>query len=581
MRIFIAFEDVRLPLDVRSRQTIGDVKVALRDHFKLNSSHVEDKILQLTYAGATLQDDWVCSDIGITSGATVKSALRESDKPVLNIHCAHNGDAIYIREQIEPSKTTVHYLRELIASKTGLPVSVFRLVAANEKEMFDGHLLKSYGVVVGSSIKLHVWDGWADLLIAASNGHTKKVIQNASHDEQVMRFQFRVACHMAAHFGHVDLANSMTNPKIGSVKPEEPVGLHPSKLWCKPSSHVDAWKCPVHVAVERGKLNVLRIFVQNNICCLIAKNGSGLTPIQSACRYNQTECLSYLTSKLYSSHTENSVTLAVVIVIKVRKWCERARERVLIGQGAFPSSLKRRPYKAQATVESGIQVDGFGVSNMTSRSKILEYASQSLHYTSQTLNHTSHLKQPITELISLTTRNSSNNASIKKGFSPDGAKLPGLNKLKSPRRIYEGDVTESSSYIQTPKPTNQLPSIDNEKRMKTRGGNTRRGNIVEGGLSLPAVSAENTLRPFFHVSSKVINPVTSTLEIFDKYRHLPARENAIQCMIVASTFKDKVWLRQVDLAVLLARRNVHTSLQRHRDRCRSIPTVASSPIKVR
>uniref|UniRef100_F6XX25 Ubiquitin-like domain-containing protein n=1 Tax=Ciona intestinalis TaxID=7719 RepID=F6XX25_CIOIN len=119
--------------------------------FQLNSSHVEDKILQLTYAGATLQDDWVCSDIGITSGATVKSALRESDKPVLNIHCAHNGDAIYIREQIEPSKTTVHYLRELIASKTGLPVSVFRLVAANEKEMFDGHLLKSYGVVVGSS----------------------------------------------------------------------------------------------------------------------------------------------------------------------------------------------------------------------------------------------------------------------------------------------------------------------------------------------------------------------------------------------------------------------------------------------
>ena len=35
MRIFIAFEDVRLPLDVQSGQTVGDVKQVLRDHFKV------------------------------------------------------------------------------------------------------------------------------------------------------------------------------------------------------------------------------------------------------------------------------------------------------------------------------------------------------------------------------------------------------------------------------------------------------------------------------------------------------------------------------------------------------------------
>ena len=58
---------------------------------QLNSSHVEDKILQLTYAGAILHDSWVCSDLGISSGATVKSALRDSDKPVLHIDCPFNG----------------------------------------------------------------------------------------------------------------------------------------------------------------------------------------------------------------------------------------------------------------------------------------------------------------------------------------------------------------------------------------------------------------------------------------------------------------------------------------------------------
>ena len=50
---------------------------------------------------------------------------------------------------------------------------------------------------------------------------------------QIAKYQFRVACYIAAHFGHVDLANSLINPKRGAVKPEEPVGQHPGKLWSK------------------------------------------------------------------------------------------------------------------------------------------------------------------------------------------------------------------------------------------------------------------------------------------------------------------------------------------------------------
>ena len=57
------------------------------------------------------------------------------------------------------------------------------------------------------------------------------------------------------------------------------------------------------------------------------------------------ESLQYLTSKLYGSYTENNVTLATMIVIRLRKWSERARERVLVKYGAFLSSSRRRPYK--------------------------------------------------------------------------------------------------------------------------------------------------------------------------------------------------------------------------------------------
>ena len=113
----------------------------------------------------------------------------------------------------------------------------------------------------------------------------------------------------------------------------------------------------------------------------------------------------------------------------------------------------------------------------------------------------------------------------------------------------------------------------------------RRANIIEGALSLPAVSVENTLRPFFYVSSRVTNPIAVTLDIFEKYREISARESAINCMIVSSTFKDKAWLRQVDMAVSLAKRNVHNSLNRSREQeereNRGLPTVAANPIKVR
>lgn len=53
------------------------------------------------------------------------------------------------------------------------------------------------------------------------------------------KFQFRVACYIAAHFGYVDLANSMIHPKLGGVKPEEPVGEHPSRLWSKVRVPID------------------------------------------------------------------------------------------------------------------------------------------------------------------------------------------------------------------------------------------------------------------------------------------------------------------------------------------------------
>ncbi|CAK8688855.1 protein ANKUB1-like [Clavelina lepadiformis] len=596
MRIFVAFEDVRLPLDVQPGQSVGDVKTVLRDYFKLNSSHMEDKILQLTYAGAILNDAWICSDIGISSGATVKSLLKDSDKPVLHINCAFNDDIIAIREQIDHSKTSVKSLREMVSKKTGLPVSVFRLCTPNGEEMFDGHTLHEYKVTLGTTITLHVWDGWCDLLAAAIRGHTKRVYRYASTDEQIARFQYRVACYIAAHFGHVDLANSLINPRFGGVKPEEPVGQHPTKLWSIAAHHPDIWKCPVHEAAQCGKVNVLRIFVQNNICCLVAKDSNGHTPIQVCCKYDQTDSILYLSSKLYSSYTENNVTLPMFVVIRCRKWCEKARDKVLSRLGAYCSSMKRRSYKGISLVGHGVLVDGYGENWMHSKAKASEavYLSQmesgvALHdissiatrqhgrhqYSKQNSNKFSPVKSLHDRKHLISIGSSTLLPQAKDSRFPSLSRSRKYSSRDSDEPRDEGAYSPAS-YIHTPK-------LQSSKQTQ-QPQNLRNKKTVEAAISLPAVSVENTLRPFFHVSSRIENPVLHTMKVFENYRDLCPRDNAIHCMSVASTFKDKAWLRQVDLAISLAKRGVLNCLVANESAVRPVtvlPTVLTNSVKIR
>ena len=54
MRIFIAFEDVRLPLDVQPGQTVGDVKQVLRDHFKVTGLKYTKSCFSLTYCNTVI-----------------------------------------------------------------------------------------------------------------------------------------------------------------------------------------------------------------------------------------------------------------------------------------------------------------------------------------------------------------------------------------------------------------------------------------------------------------------------------------------------------------------------------------------
>ena len=69
-------------------------------------------------------------------------------------------------------------------------LGVFRLVSEDGREMFDGHTMYDYGVEMGDTVILEVWDGMADLLNAAIAGLTPKTFNSFSRDEVLCRFIF-------------------------------------------------------------------------------------------------------------------------------------------------------------------------------------------------------------------------------------------------------------------------------------------------------------------------------------------------------------------------------------------------------
>jgi len=122
-------------------------------------------------------------------------------------------------------------------------------------------------VRIGGVIRLDVWDGWTNLINYALNGHAKRFLYSLSKVEKLAQYQCRVGLYIAAHFGHSDLASQLTSKKSPtSVDPGEAVGMHPAREWChEHANHVEMGKAPVHIAAQIGNLNILRIFVANNI----------------------------------------------------------------------------------------------------------------------------------------------------------------------------------------------------------------------------------------------------------------------------------------------------------------------------
>ncbi|CAG5864272.1 unnamed protein product [Menidia menidia] len=504
MRVFLCYESFCEQFDVSPEQTIGALKKTVKDIFLLqllDDGHIR-QTLELNHGGAVLQDSWALRDIGITSGSTILCAIKSERRPVIHVFNAVTGESLPIMGSQCLLNASVSQLKTMVSVQSSLPVSAFSLSTPAGVPLYDCNLLNDYGIEMGSNLHLDTWDGWVEFLQGCLQGNRGIVQKNLSSEEPIMRFQLQVALYVAASLGHLDLANWLL--KMG-VSAAEPVGVHPFRQWCQQSDHRDANKCPIHVAVQSNQLLILKLFVTKNLLTLARLDPAGLDPLKIAIKHGHRECARYLVSKLFSAVSVLNTTLPVRIYLRIKRW-------VSLGKKRASSSWRHYTGAAlKAKLGSKLLVDGFHQGGLFSKSMVISWG---------------------------------------------GMKARALPPLPPIRNF------NLRSHPSPKTATQPLPILQSEKRMQRKPCKRNR----EGGsyhckqnFGLPPLSKDDTSRHFVCTAGESLYVLNASLKS-SHHCGLTQRGNAARCMTIASTFTEKPWLKQLNIARCLVRKHADSWL---------------------
>ncbi|XP_004834496.1 protein ANKUB1 isoform X2 [Heterocephalus glaber] len=479
MRIFIAFEGSFEPFDVSTDETVEAVKLMIKDYFHIPLS--EDKqarrYLELVYAGAALRNSWCLADIGISFCSTLKCFVKEEDKPTLYVFNAVTQETMPIIESIS---------------------------------------------LLGTTLRLDVWDGWKEFLMGCLLGQKLKVQRYLSKEGPVLKYQKRVALYIAAFYGYIELTEWALQQ---GVRPHEAVGVHPYRAWCYEALHADVSKCPIHAAAEAGQLLILKAFVNCSVLCLECKTAAGQTPLTIAFKHKHKDCALYLLSKMWSMVSFLKISVPMRIYIKIKQWILRAQSHSLHKK----QLCKSRVFGAK--VGDTVMVDGFTTPKMTSKS---------WHKTGN--------------------KDSQSNLS----------KLPPLKKHTANKKpVYALTISQKDTREQIPTfpplgDTNKFSDLQRYqqqyKKKITATAKKKEGHVKNTYLPqvpLPPISRVGYSHPsFYYATPSADSLLRSSFESFSKHSGRTPRENAIYCLAVASAFKEKRWLQQLEIARALAKKSI-------------------------
>ncbi|XP_058257341.1 protein ANKUB1-like [Hemibagrus wyckioides] len=531
MRIFVAFEGSRESFDIALDETVLAIKQMVKDCFsvQLYDDKQIHRFLELTFAGAVLQDDWCLADVAISSGTTICCQLKEVSKAVLHVFNAVTKETLPIMGTACLLATSVSNLRSLVSLLLGLPVSAFTLSTQSGAELYDCNLLSHYAVEAGDTLCLDTWDGWTEFLRDSLDGHTNKVLCHFSKDKPLLRFQKCLALYVAAAHGHLEMASWLLD---NGAHAHKPVGVHPSRVWCHETDHPESLKCPVHAAVEAGQLHILKMFLSRNILNLACRDPSNRNLLQIAISHQHKKCVTHLVSKLYTMVTFRGFALSTWIYVQIKIWIIKAKRRL------FKTSVPADSGPFRSRVGDTLQIDGFSLSSMSPvpRSSVFKGCTwvkksscgfQSL--TSQRSVSSCPCHQPAVL--------SSQNAS---------ERLPQMLPPLAPNKR-TGKKSKWNNGCGRLKPKQILVAENTDHK---------RGEWRSRVL-LPHTFRETGPRPpFIHRNPESVKVFCSSLESFTRLCGRTPRENAIYSLAIASAFVKKPWLQQFAVAQTLARRSI-------------------------
>ncbi|XP_063772097.1 protein ANKUB1 [Pseudophryne corroboree] len=513
MKVFLSFDGLCEPFNILPGQTVKDAKQMIKDYFhiQLSDDKQGSRFLELRYAGGVLRDEWLLADTGITVCSTIKCSVKEEEKPALYVYNAVTMEKVQIMGNVHLLAETVSRLKSLVSLKCGFPVSVFCLKTLEGIEMYDCNTLSDYKLDLGATLRMDVWDGWTELLGACVLGHIQTVQSYLSKSKMILRYQQRVTLYIAAYLGHLELAEWLTK---NGVRADEAVGVHPCREWCCETDHPDIGKCAIHAAAETGQLLLIKAFVAHNALCLECQNPLGQLPLKISTQHGHKDCVLYLIMKMWSVVSFPKINLPMSIYIKVKRWLFRAQKKMY--------KVKKWSLEFSTCVGDPLFIDGFTESKMSSKG---------LHGLYQ--DKWKKLKAPMS------------------------------SSQKFVDAVVKSTMTLRNSTAKTPRfpSTKQTPENHFKKRRgvgcHSEDDNDIHKNNWKPQIPLPPISNISNNRPRHLTTSYAASLFNSSLESYTKHSGRTPRQSAIYCLGIASEFKEKPWLQQLDIARMLAKRTVY------------------------
>lgn len=571
--------------------------------------------LKLYHFGGELNDDWLFHELAIPEGSTLKCLIIEETIPEFYVYIKFKKEFYkFYDSTYQMISYSVYKLRTKLSDELGLPLSIFRL-KSGDIELQDNLRLIDYNIQRHGHVFLETWLGWDSFLNNCIRGFTKQVVKTMSSDELIRQYQARVALYIASHYGHIDLAHRLV--RLGA-RPDKPVGIHPNKQWeisfKNSQMRPEYLKCPIHVALFNAKMKVVSFFVSIGTWMLEVRDGFGVSTWRLALRNlnkNQKnepykQVVRFILTHNHKVKLIGRLFVSNSFLYRLMIWKEKAKERVLMKYGQSKSSLKKRPFQKGGLVGYRTLVNGYNNNFKESINTFDEAKAKSQHFypfnneeklrlrhledyfrtyntskvfalTSQPLGRP---KKPESKAKILwkriVMRQIQINLLLRHAHTLENLGVD-LKQYKIPHENKENEYFVSNFKYES-LPDVKKPLISNKKLLALRSTSENkhyhRQSVAKSrssvDVNLPLLSnyldsdrQTNSLRfgtandkPL--IQNKSINKDDNfTMKHYLKLcSGLTPRETAEKCITSATTFKQKSWLKQLQLSDLMVKRVV-------------------------